>query len=370
MYNLTYKYVDIMKKTKDTVTGQLTTAEKQNLVACLATLGINGIAHAIPMDWQAAFISAGTTPSSRTIEAEVQDWLDVIHAQTSIYGQPLNALHRGTFSGIENVWSFAFDKTTPIGSAASAASDGYTTWCGRYYNYLYNTVGNRVINGDIFAPIPEGSTHAFDGNFFVSSQNNYHTLFSELHAITTAYAAAKGVTLVFMSHDNFSELYSGWLFGSMFTDQAIAGADYYGQVQGSQYNRPEDYIADWLSIYNGTHGNASSKPLFWGEWGDISGNAMPSVDAATIEKRLAWQIRFYKAIRDSLVDPGKMTGYNAWGGWEGQNTSLLYKTGSGASSQYFLNARGKLLAAFFKSQAGMSRVPVLTAGSSADTYTF
>ncbi|MGE0126678.1 MAG: hypothetical protein AB7U82_01140 [Blastocatellales bacterium] len=359
-----------MKKTKDTVTGQLVTAEKQNLVACLATLGINGLAHSIPMDSNAKFVAAGTTPSPRTIEAEVQDWLDVIHAQTSFWGQSLNVLHRGTFCGVENIWGFAFDKTTPIGTAASAASDGDSTWCGRYYNYLYNIVGNRVINGDIFAPIPEGTTHAFDGNFFVSSQNNYHTLFSEFRTITNTYAAAKGVSVVFMSHNNFSELYSGWLFGSMFTDQGFAGADYYGQVQGTLYNRVEDYITDWLAIHNGGHGNAAGKPLFWGEWGDISGNAMPSADAATIEKRLAWLIRYYKAVRDNLVDPGKMVGYNYWGGWEGQNTSLLYKTGSGASSQYFLNARGKILAAFLKSQAGISRVPVITAGSGADSYTF
>ena len=40
------------------------------------------------------------------MDALVQIWCDTIHAQQSIYGQPLNVMHRGSFSGIENIYNF------------------------------------------------------------------------------------------------------------------------------------------------------------------------------------------------------------------------------------------------------------------------
>ena len=161
-----------------------------------------------------------------------------------------------------------------MGSAASAASDGESTWCGRYYNYLYNIVGNHVISGDIFAPIPEGTTHAFDGHWFAGSQGAYMQLFTDLHTITNTYAAAKGVTVTFLSSNNFSELASGYIF-TIPTDQSMACADYYGQRQGSAFNKVADYIRDWQQLYlgldsNGGGGNSSGGVnQFQGEWGDI-----------------------------------------------------------------------------------------------------
>jgi hypothetical protein len=361
MKNLTYKAVDVMKKTKDTVTSQLTTAEKQNLVACLATTGITHIAISIPMDVQSVFTDAGTTPSPRTISGETQDWCDVIHAAG------LKVIHRGTFCACENIWNVPFaDGSVSTGSAASAASDGNTTWCGKFYNYLNTNVGpTHVENGDIFAPIPEGTTHAFDGHHFWTdgSQANYVDVFAKLHDVLDSFATANSKTLVFMSHNNYSEVRSGWIPGELFTDEGWAGFDYYGQYQGSGTNSVSSYITDLAAVYT-----AKSQPMYQGEWGDIAGEAIPNF--SKIEDRLHYLIQFYKNYRDSLVDTNKLLGFTYWGGWEGQNTSIVYKTGSGASSQYFLNARGKILQAFFKNQGGMVRVPVVTAGNSHHTYTF
>lgn len=357
MKNLTYKAIDVMKKSKDTVTSQLTTAEKANLVARLATVGITHIAISVPMDIQSEFIAFGTTPSPRTISGETQDWCDVIHAQLSVYGTPLKVIHRGTFCGVEAIWGSGYiDGGLPIGTQASAPTDGTSTLLGRWYLYLNTNVGaSHVLDGDIFAPIPEGSTHAFDGHYWwpAGSQANYVSAYSELHALTNTFGSANSKTLVFMTHDNFSEVASGWMPAGRFSDQNLAGADYYGQRQGSTFVTPADYVYDWEQLYlgldsNGGGGNAAGGyPQFWGEWGDLP-EGMP---AGTTDNETTWSAflnSFYSAIRDNLVTPnGHMIGFNYWGGWEAQNTSILDKTGSGAGSNYTLNFRGVILQTYF-----------------------
>lgn len=384
MKNLLYKSIDVMKKSKDTLTGQITTEEKIALVKTLATTGITHIAISVPLDDNSIFVSAGSTPSPRTVEQETMDWCDVIHAQQSVYGQPLRVIHRGSFGGVENIFGVAFDDAaTSRGSAASASTDGNSTWCGKYYRYLTLHVGDHVLSGDIFAPIPEGSTHAFDGHIFVDNTGsgtiaNYAQLFADFHTITTAYAATKSVSLVFMSHNNFSEVASGWMPGSLFTDQAIVGFDYYGQRQGSTFVTPEDYLYDLQQLGQGKdsngggNNNAGGFPQFWGEWGDLPSAATTFAESNQVEWD-SFLLAFYKTIRDNLVTPNGgstgLVGFNYWGGWEGQNTSLLVKTGSGPSATYALNFRGEILREFFIND-GAFRAPKITSGNSADTYQY
>jgi hypothetical protein len=358
-----------MKKSKDSLVQQLTTAEKTALVAAIKQTGCTHIAISVPMDDNDVFIDATSTPSPRTAEEEVQDWCDVIHAAG------LKVLHRGAFGGIEHIFDVPFDTTRDLGDADSAPTDGNDTWCGKYYRYLYDHVGDHVVDGDIFAPIPEGTNTAFGDNFF-TDQTGYMSLFPQLHLITTAYGTAKGKSVVFMSHNNFSEGASGWLAGSLFSDQSLVALDYYGGRQGSSHVYPTDYVYDWQQLYlgkdssNGGNNQAGSYDQFWSEWGDLPA-ALPSSAEQSPEAWAHWLIQFYKALRDNLVpDNGHLIGFNYWGGWEGQNTSILSKTGSGASAVYSLNFRGKLLAAFFKSEGGMTRVPVITSGNSASTYSF
>lgn len=351
MFNLPVKMVDVMKKTKDTLTNQLLTAEKTDLVARIATMGVTHIAVDIVMDDNSVIISNSTTPSPLTVEAETQSWCDIIHAAG------LNVCHRGTFCGVENIYNFAFDTGTSIGTPSSAPTDGNTTWCGRYYRWLTLHIGSHVKSGDIFAPIPEGTTHAFDGHWFVSSQANYSTLYKNFHTITTTWAATQGVTVSFESHNNYSEVESGYINSDIFSDQGVAGADYYGQYQGTKFNKPSDYVTDWINVYNN-----KGVPTRQTEFGDLNGNATPSF--SNIEARLFYLIKFYQAYTTSLVDVGKMTAFNWWGGWDAQNTSLLYKDGNG---KYQLNAWGQLLANFYKSHTGSIRVPV-TSGNGTDDH--
>lgn len=364
-----------MKKNKDSIGNQLVVPEIQNLVACYALLGVDFVDINVPMDDNSIIISHGTTPGPRTIEVETQTWCDIIHAQLNFKGQPMNVMHRGPFNGIENNYGFGYDKTTPMGTASSAATDGNATWCGRWYRYLYNHVGNHVISGDIFSPIPEGTTHTFDGNWFAASQAAYAQLLIDMHTITTAYAASKGVTVTFVTGQNFSECASGWMPGSVFADQGMVGCDYYGQRQGASKVEVADYIRDWQQLYlgldsSGGGGNAcGGYNQAWMEWGDLVSGVPANIK--TIQQRQQYLKNLYKAMRDQLVTPnGHMIMFCYWGGWEGQDTSLLYKTGSGASSQYFLNARGQMLASFFRGESGTVRIPVVRTGNSDDTYAY
>lgn len=349
--SLIYKSCDIMKKTKDVVTSQLVTAEKTALVSCLATLGITHIAISTPMDIQSELVAFGSTPSPRTISGETQDWCDVIHAAN------LKVIHRGTLCGVEAIYNAGYiDGGLSIGTATSALTDGTATLAGRIYLYLNTNVGaSHWVNGDIFAPIPEGTTHAFDGHYFwpAGTQANYVSAYTVMHQVFTNWLAANGKTGIFMTHDNFSELASGWMNTGRFSDQNLAGADYYGQRQGATYVTAADYVTDWQQLYlgkdsnGGGSNNAGGYPEFWGEWGDLPG-AMPSGTTATDALWGAFLTSFYAAIQANLVYPrGHMIGFNYWGGWEGQNTSILTKIGSGASSVYALNFRGELLKQFF-----------------------
>ncbi len=373
-----------MKKSKDTLTSQLSIEEKINLVACLATLGITHVAISVPLDDNSIWIAAGSTPSPNTVENETQEWCDVIHSQLSMYGLPLKVIHRGSFGGVENIFGVAYDNAaTARGSAASSSTDANTTWCGKYYRYLYNHVGDHVITGDIFAPIPEGTTHAFDGHMFVDNTGsgtiaNYVQLFTDFHTITNTYMAAKGVTAIFMSHNNFSEIASGWMPTSLFTNQGLVGFDYYGQRKGAAYVNQEDYLYDLqqLGIGKDSNGggsnNAGGFTQFWGEWGDLPG-AVTTLGESNQVQWDSWLVAFYKTIRDNLVTPNGgstgLVGFNYWGGWEGQNTSLLVKTGSGVTARYSLNFRGKILRDFYLNDGGV-RAPKITSGSAADSYTY
>src|SRR5258708_32151752 len=147
MFNLTYKSCDIMKKTKDTLTSQLTTVEKTDLVARIATMGVTHIAISVVMDDNARLISVGsTTPSPRTVESETQDWCSIIHGQPNVcgsgtYGGFLKGIHRGAFCGVEKILGLQFGTGKGVGTGARSAAGGKTTGLGGDDVYLDKQAG-------------------------------------------------------------------------------------------------------------------------------------------------------------------------------------------------------------------------------------
>ncbi len=181
-----------------------------------------------------------------------------------------------------------------------------------------------------------------------------------------------------MNNPNWTELNSGWwgpnAGGNPYTDTGIASYDCYGTFDPVT---PQGYVAGLSRNFAGQssagYGIATGGiPQYWTEWGDLSGSIKIgnntvrtgdnfAVGTTTVEPWMNYWIQFLKAIRDGMVNtsPQKLIGFNYWGGWENQNTSIMYKTGTGAASQYFLNWRGQILRNFFIND-GMARIPVPT----------
>lgn len=362
-----------MKKTREASASQITRAEKATLVACLALMGVTHVEITMFTPSNAKLIANGFTPSPQTIEAETQEWYDVIHSQPNIYGSSVNGgflrvFDRAVFPEAGDnqgqLFNFPIETATPLGDHTTAATDGDSTWCGRYYNYLYNHVtAAHCESGDIQCPFAEISARAFSGAYF-TNQAGAHTFVRECHLIATAWAASVGKTITFLNNPNFSEVSSGWWGGSpsVYTDSGFVCYDYYGAARSSAQTAPSDYQWELEQVYAGispTAGygiGAGGFPQVWGEWGDLSGSIkIPGkktgdnfvVGTTIFEDWVNYWVNFIKMLT-TLSDAGKLAGVNFWGGWEAQNTSLLYKTGSGANSQYFPNWRGQLVAQAFR----------------------
>lgn len=387
MKNLIYKSVSVLKKTRESLNAQIGLIEKQNLVACLASLGCTHVEIIMFAPDNSDLVAHGFTPSPRTIEAETQQWYDVIHAQPNVYGASVNGgylkvLDRVVFPSMEGIIGYSIEKTIPIGTSLTAASDGLSTWCGRYYNYLTTHVTtSRMQTNDIHCPIPEITGPAFSGNFW-TTQSGAQNCVVEFHKIATAFYASVGKTCVFMNNPNFAEVSSGWW--STYNDTGIVCYDYYGNARGNRSVKPADYVFDLSQVFAGTSPTAGyfiptgGKPQFWCEWGDLAGSiylgnntqTTPGnsdnyvVGTTTVEAWSNYWIAFLKAVRDNLVNttPQKLCGFNYWGGWENQNSSILYKTGTGDSSQYFPNWRGQILRDFYIND-GRVRTPIPVAGA-------
>ena len=329
---LKIRSLDVMQNTKDTVTNQINKTEVINYLSCIVTnFKPTHVAVSYPFDSNSDFVSYGSTPRPQTIEQCFKFWCDTIHGLGS------NVLFRGTWCAMENIWSCAFDKgATPLGTVASAPTDGQSTWLGKCYSWIVNHPG-YFKDGDIYAPCPEQTTYVFNGDTFLGSsdiQNLYAQFFNNLIIVATqAFATiGKKVTVGYTSN-NYSEIRSGWMPGSIFTNSGICAVDYYGN-----YNNDSDYtVAAYERDLRLIH-TSSGKPLFWQEWGDI----------VTFGESDQARYVYFAAMMDMikrLVAEGIIMGFNYWGMWQDtDNTGIMIRNSDGT---YTLDGRGQLLASLY-----------------------
>lgn len=98
--DLQYRGMDMMKWTKDTITGQPSDTSIANLVSVVANnFNLTHIAIAVPID-PVAWYPSGFTPSPRTLPNFYKAWTDAIHATG------LRVLHRGASFAMEGVSGF------------------------------------------------------------------------------------------------------------------------------------------------------------------------------------------------------------------------------------------------------------------------
>jgi hypothetical protein len=318
-----------MKYTKDVMAHQLSDEEIDNLVVTIKTLNVNCIALSIPMDSSGDY-PANNKPSPRNAWVLTQKWADAVHQHG------LRVIWRGTWSGIEGISGFPRLVGTnrfPAGTAASAATDGSSTWLGKTYQYIVGHPG-FFVSGDVWAPLPERTENIFqEGTSFLPYSRDginaaYANFFNDLKTVSDAAFAKIGKAVITgMTTNNYTEVKSGWLPQSFFDEQGITAIDYYGDT-----HTPEEMDKDIRQMYA-----MHKKPIFLQEWSDYWNGGLSEAD------RTDYLNRIYAVMR-KLVDDGVLVGFNYWGGWSDTAESVLTRDGSG----FHLNYRGRILQNFFK----------------------
>lgn len=336
---LQYTGVDVMKWTKDTMRNQPTNAEINGIVkAIMDNVRPEYISISIPMDATSAY-GPNNVPAPRTAEAFTQAWSDAIHAQGA------KVLWRGTWSGIEGIYDFPKQvgaNRLPTGTAASAVTDGNSTWLGKTYKYIIDHP-TFFQNGDIWAPLPERTEGIFsDATSFISHggyglQQNYAQFFIDVKAVSdTAFSAIGKNVITGLTANNFSEINSGWMYNSVLQDAGVIVVDHYGIT-----HMPQEMDHDIRKIHS-----ERGLPVFIQEWGDYWHPDMPEAE------RMEYLRQMY-AVYQKLVDDGILIGFNYWGAWEGPYEGILVRSGN----NFGINARGMLVAQLFGTAPAPTQSP-------------
>lgn len=328
---LLFRSIDAMKITKDNVTGQpndtYITRYCQFLVA---NFNITHIANSTPIDIQADWVAAGSTPSPRTITAYLQAWADGIH------NVGLKVIWRNTFCGLEGLYGFTHKvgagNTFPLGTAASAATDGQTTYLGKIYAFIVNNT-SLFRAGDIFAFIPEGTNGIFsEPTSWVpysgaGAQANYQQIMVDLKSVCDQALAAAQINGVYSDYNtnNFSEINSGWLPSAIYSTQQSITMDHYGITHA---------VSEMQSDYNTALSRGSPYSIFHQEWSDY----WDDPGSITNPNRITYLQNMY-AMMGTFVPTGKLYGFNYWGGWDmtkGSYESILSVLGGDSNPTFGL----------------------------------
>ena len=322
---LTYKGVDVMKWTKDTLRNQPTDQEIDGIVAAIAdTIKPTHI----PLDSTADYGS--NPPSPRSAENFTKKWVDTIHARG------IKVVWRGTWSGIEGIYDFRKlhgESQIPAGSLSSAPTDGNKTWLGKTYNYIVQHP-DFFSDGDIWAPLPERTEGIFwDSSSFITHdgagiRENYEDFFKELKAVSDlAFDKINKNAITGLTAQNYSEVASGWLSTGFLDEVGIVTVDHYGIT-----HLPEEMESDIRKI-----NKMQGMPVFLQEWGDYWHPHLSQSERTEYLKGM------YDVFQ-RLVEEGILIGFNYWGAWGGSQEGILDKV----DGVFKINYRGAMLADFFQ----------------------
>ena len=343
--------VDVMKYTKDTMRNQFSDSQIDALVGLIMTsIKPKYIAISVPLDSQADYPADGQ-PAPRTAAAFTQKWADSIHAHGG------KVIFRGTWSGIEGIYGFAKmvgAARFPAGTAASAATDGTSTWLGKTYQYIKSNSG-FFHDGDIWAVLPERTEGICqDSTSFLTYaspgiQSNYPNFFLDLNKVSAqAFGLVGKKVKVGYSANNFSEVASGWLNPALYQTANMIVVDHYG-INHSVSEMESDLTTAYKKY---------GKPVFLQEWGDYWNVSLPQ------SERSAYLKSMY-AMFAKLAGQRILAGFNYWGGWINDAEGIITST----NGKFALNYRGQLLADFFASFATVSTAAAASSSATASTAT-
>ena len=255
------KSLDVMKLTKDNVGDPLSVAEIQTLLSSVKA-GFPAISHI------AISVPLGYAP-----EVE-QRWI------TEIHNAGLRVILRGAFVDSEGLYGSEIHKDTPA------------YWQGRCVSYI-NSVKGQLLNGDMVGILPEGTNNAFNGNLFLTGPlpETYNDFFLGMFDAIKPLLPA-GVTLA--TTNNYTEVKSGWVGGSLHAKQGWVVIDHYGSGDQS--------VADMEADLRGLSTQFGLLPIFLQEWGDTGNRGV------TYAKEMC-------AMFTRLGNENILAGLNLWAGW-------------------------------------------------------
>ncbi|MBX4188327.1 MAG: hypothetical protein KW793_04315, partial [Candidatus Doudnabacteria bacterium] len=338
---LTYKGVDVMKYTKDTLNGQPSDAAIDGIVSTIVnTIQPTHISISVPLDQSSAY---PVPPAPRTAEAFTKRWTDTIHSKGK------KVIFRGTFNGIEGIYGFeklVGSKRFPTGNRTSAPTDGNNTWLGKIYKYITDHP-DYFTEGDVWAVLPERTEGIFqDSSSFIPStgaglQTNYATFFNDLKAVSdTAFSKIGKHVTTGLTANNYTELGSTWMLKSVIETAGLAVVDHYGSN-----HTPQEMEADLRKIYA-----FYGKKVFLQEWGDYWNTGLSE------SQRTAYLNSMY-VVWQKLANENILAGFNYWGAWQNNLEGILVDLGN---NNFKINDRGLLLAKFYGASVTTSPTPTPT----------
>jgi hypothetical protein len=202
------------------------------------------------------------------------------------------------------------------------------------------------MNGDIWAPFPERTEGIFqDSTSFISNsgagvQTNYAQFFTDLKDVSDYAFSQLGLVGILTGYtgNNYSEVRSGWLQQSIFTQSGVISYDYYQNYDHSGDFRGAHAKVD-LDAATTLHGGL---PTIWQEWGptpdminnisSTSGQAVngygsiQSPDVGFAANREVYERDLYTNALTAAYNQGKLIMFNYWGFWDtGENDTGLAK---------------------------------------------
>lgn len=343
-----YKSIDLMHWSKDYLRGSpFSEAAINALVEGLARdFSVTHLAVATPMNSEAEAIAEGVTPFSINPVVYAKRFTDAIHTQG------LNVIFRGTDCYMEGIYDFpkwVGEDRYPLGDPSDVI-DGTDrdNWLGRVWNYITENP-SLFADGDLWGIYPEATGHGIfsDATSFVphdgaGAQTNYANFFINL--ITVSKAAFKEIgknVRCGFSGQNWSEINSGWLYGSVHEAQGS------GRVNFSHYGTGDNDYSDTEMATNlaDTYGDYSL-PLFHMEWGDYWSTDPGYGYSRNEADHIAYLESMY-AVWQDLIDEDKLLGFNYWRATGG--AEAVYENSGDITdpADWGPNYEGETLEAFF-----------------------
>jgi len=314
--SLQLRSLDIEKYTKFVCDRQPSVQELQTIFeSYIKNFHSTHIALSIPLDSNEGFLKRTYIPSPLTIDSFTDTCIEIVH------NLGVNVYFKGTFCGVENLYDFGYDKTTPIGTIDDSRED---TWMGKISQWL-DIHAKNIRKEDIFGIIPDITSHVSGNNSFLSNiyenenvnlQANFLTFYTELAKLYES----KGIKLGNYSSNLYKDIISGWIPSFIFDLTGIMSITYSNNGES-----PQELERIFNELYLQFH-----QPIFLNGW------SLPKESLITTNIDLKAQEYFNVFAR--LRDKGILIGMDYF---DGLNFD------EGVLTDNNLNEEGKLLKEFY-----------------------